>query len=128
MAGMASQIPSPLGFRQRLTGPIDIKKSGLLPIENLARFWAFSRAVTAGTTVERLVAVGDSSSAPGQHAQALQEAFASMGMVRLRHHAKLIEQGRTPHNVIDTARLRPLVRVSLQEALRAVAAAQKLLP
>jgi CBS domain-containing protein len=128
LAGMASQIPSPLGFRQRLTGPIDIKKSGLLPIENLARFWAFGRAITAGTTVERLVAVGDSSSAPGQHAQALHEAFASMAMVRLRHHAKLIEQGREPHNVIDTEDLRPLVRVSLQEALRAVVAAQKLLP
>jgi CBS domain-containing protein len=128
LAGMASQIPSPLGFRQRLTGPIDIKKSGLLPIENLARFWAFARAISAGTTVERLVAVGNSSSAPGDHAQALQEAFASMAMVRLRHHARLIELGREPHNVIDTEDLRPLARVSLQEALRAVAAAQKLLP
>jgi CBS domain-containing protein len=128
LAGMASQVPSPLGFRQRLTGPIDIKKSGLLPIENLARFWAFARGISAGTTVERLVAVGSSSSAPGQHAQALQEAFASMALVRLRHHAGLIEQGLEPHNVIDTEGLRPLVRVSLQEALRAVAAAQKLLP
>ena len=51
-----------------------------------------------------------------------------MAMVRLRHHARLIELGREPHNVIDTADLRPLARVSLQEALRAVAAAQKLLP
>ena len=51
-----------------------------------------------------------------------------MAMVRLRHHATLIEQGREPHNVIDTEALSPLVRVSLQEALRAVAAAQKLLP
>jgi CBS domain-containing protein len=128
LAGMASQIPSPLGFRQRLTGPVDVKKSGLLPIENLARFWAFARGITAGTTVERLIAVGDSSSAPGQHAQALQEAFASMAMLRLRHHAMLIDHGRDPHNVIDTERLRPLARVSLQESLRAVAAAQKLLP
>lgn len=128
LAGMASQIPSPLGFRQRLTGPIDIKKSGLLPIENLARFWAFSRGITAGTTIERLVAVGDSSSAPGRHAHTLQEAFTSMAIVRLHHHAQLIEQGIAPHNVIDTETLSPLVRMNLQEALRAVAAAQRLLP
>ena len=45
---LASQIPSPLGFRGRLTGPMDIKKSGLLPVENLARFYAFARGISAG--------------------------------------------------------------------------------
>lgn len=125
---MASQIPSPLGFRQRLTGPIDIKKSGLLPVENLARFYAFARGISAATTVERLAAVREAASGPGENVHALQEAFASISLVRLQHHAKLIENGRTPHDVIDTETLRPLTRVSLQEALRVVTAAQKLLP
>jgi CBS domain-containing protein len=128
LAHMASQIPSPLGFRQRLTGPIDIKKSGLLPVENLARFYAFARGISAATTTERLAAVRAAASGSGEQVQALQEAFASMSLVRLHHHAELIEKGRTPHNVIDTEKLRPLTRVSLQEALRTVAAAQKLLP
>ena len=128
LASMASQIPSPLGFRQRLTGPIDIKKSGLLPVENLARFYAFARSITAGTTVERLTSVRDSGSGSRENAQALLEAFASMSLVRLDNHARLIEEGRRPHNVIDTATLSPLTRVSVQEALRVVAAAQKLLP
>ena len=128
LAYMASQIPSPLGFRQRLTGPIDIKKSGLLPVENLARFYAFARGISAGTTVERLTSVRDARSGSQENAQALLEAFASMSQVRLDHHARLIEEGRRPHNVIDTATLSPLTRVSVQEALRVVAAAQKLLP
>ncbi len=124
---LASQIPSPLGFRGRLTGPIDIKKSGLLPVENLARFYAFARGISAGSTVERLASVqhmtGDTDAA-----RALSEAYASMSRLRLQHHAELIRRGIAPHNVIDTEKLRPLARVTLQEALRTVAAAQKLLP
>ena len=128
IAHMASQIPSPLGFRQRLTGPIDIKKSGLLPVENLARFYAYARGISAGTTVERLDRVREATTGSQENVQALQEAFASMSLVRLEHHARLIGAGLAPHNVIDTETLRPLTRVSLQEALRVVAAAQKLLP
>jgi CBS domain-containing protein len=124
---LASQIPSPLGFRGRLTGPIDIKKSGLLPVENLARFFAFARGITVGSTVERLASVqhmaGDT-----DEARALSEAYASMSRLRLQHHAELIRGGVAPHNVIDTEKLRPLARVTLQEALRTVAAAQKRLP
>ena len=37
--------------------PVDIKKSGLLPIQNLARYHAFARGITATTTLERLAAV-----------------------------------------------------------------------
>ena len=110
LAGMASQIPFPPGFRQRLTGPIDIKKSELLPIENLARFWAFARGISAGTTVERLIAVGDSSSAPGQHAQDLQEAFASMAMAvvppRQPHRAGPRAAQRHRHREAEPPRLR----------------------
>ena len=60
--------------------------------------------------------------------QALREAFISMSQLQLRHHARLLQIGRAPHNVIDIATLRPLTRVTLQEALREVAAAQKRFP
>ncbi len=84
--------------------------------------------IQQGRTVERLATVREATSGTGENIRALQEAFASMSMVRLEHHAKLIEKSRSPHNVLDTEKLRPLTRVSLQEALRVVAAAQKLLP
>ena len=60
--------------------------------------------------------------------RSLREAFISMSQLQLRHHARLLQVGLAPHNVIDVETLRPLTRVTLQEALREVAAAQKRSP
>jgi len=124
------KIPSPLGFRGRLTGYIDIKRSGLVPIQNLARYWAFSRGITAGTTLERLVAVAEAEGRdPMSEAdRSLREAFISMTHLQLRHHVNAIRNGRPLDNVIDTTTLRPLDHANLQEALRLVAAEQKRFP
>ncbi len=128
LADLGSEIRSPLGFRQRLVGPIDIKKSGLLPIQNIARYYAFSGGVTAPTTLERLVAVEERGSAGSESASTLREAFVGMSLLRLRHHAKGLRAGRAPDDAIDTTDLRPLTRVTLREALRVVAAEQQRLP
>lgn len=125
LADLGAEIPSPLGFRQRLRGPVDIKKSGLLPVQNLARFFAFANGFTQPSTVDRLVAVEEAGSRGRESAQSLREAFLNMAHLQLRHHANAIRAGRPPDNAIDTAKLRPLTRASLQEALRVVAAAQR---
>jgi len=124
------RIPSPLGFRGRLAGYIDIKRSGLVPLQNLARYWAFSRGITAGTTLERLVAVAeaDGRDPMSEADRSLRETYASMTHLQLRHHANAIRSGRPLDNVIDTATLRPLDHANLQEALRLVAAEQKRFP
>lgn len=128
LADLASEIRSPLGFRQRLTGPIDIKNSGLLPIQNMARYYAFAAGITAPTTLERLVAVEHEGAAGSESAPVLREVFVSMSDLRLRHHAKELRAGRAADDAIDTAILRPLTRVTLREALRVVAAEQQRLP
>ena len=125
LAELGAEIPSPLGFRQRLRGPVDIKKSGLLPVQNLARFFAFANGFTQSSTVDRLTAVEEAGRRGRESAQPLREAFLSMSHLQLRHHANAIRAGRPPDNAIDTAKLRPLTRASLQEALRVVAAAQR---
>jgi CBS domain-containing protein len=125
LAELGAEIPSPLGFRQRLRGPVDIKKSGLLPVQNLARFFAFANGFTPSSTVDRLVAVETAGKRGNESAQPLREAFLSMAHLQLRHHANALRAGRRPDNAIDTAKLRPLTRASLQEALRVVAAAQR---
>ena len=124
------RIPSPLGFRGRLAGYIDIKRSGLVPLQNLARYWAFSRGITAGTTLERLIAVAEVEGRdPMSEAdRSLREAYSSMTHPQLRHHANAIRGGRPLDNVIDTATLRPLDHANLQEALRLVAAEQRRFP
>jgi CBS domain-containing protein len=128
LAKTASGIPSPLGFRRRMSGPIDIKKSAMLPIENMARYYALSKGIVAATTDARLVAAHHELGKGRAQIQSVREAFASLSHLRLRHHANAVRMGHTPDDVIDTAVLRPLTRVSLHEALKTVAAAQKQLP
>ena len=54
----------------------------------------------------------------------LREAYLTLKQLQLEHHAEAVRAGKKPDNVIDTDALRPLTRANLQEALRAVAAAQ----
>ncbi len=125
LARTVTSVRSPLGFRQRLIGPVDLKKSGALPIENLARFYGLSNRVTVSETLDRLAAVEGLGALSNEMVTSLQEAFTIIWDLRLEQHAADITEGRAPANVVDTDRLPPLARLDLQAALRAVGAAQK---
>ena len=58
----------------------------------------------------------------------LRESYLSLKQLQLQHHAEAVRAGRKPDNTIETRTLRPLARANLQEALRAVAAAQTRFP
>ena len=120
--------PSIGGFRKKLDPSVDIKKGGLLPIQNLARYQALSRGITIQATLDRLAAVGDLDADAAELGRTLREAYLTIKQLQLQHHADAVRAGRTPDNVIDTDALRPLTRVNLQEALREVAAAQSRSP
>ena len=128
LAQLGTRMRVPLGFRQRLEGSIDIKKDGLVPIQNLARYYAFARGITAHSTVERLIAVRESDGEETVAERSLREAYLSMAHLQLRHHANAIRNGRPLDNIIDTATLRPLTKATLQEAMREVAAVQSRFP
>ena len=125
LADLGTKSPSPLKLRQRLPARIDIKKGALLPIQNLVRYHAFARGITAHTTLDRLVAIREAGGLSAESEQVLREAFMSMSHLQLRHHANAIRAGRRPDNIIETATLHPLTRVTLQEALREARAAPK---
>jgi CBS domain-containing protein len=128
LAELGTEIRTPLGFRQRLTGPVDVKMSGLLPIQNLARYFSFAAGFTPTTTLDRLTAVLEAQVRGSDSAESLREAFASMSGLRLQGHADAIRAGRPPSDAIDTTTLRPLAKAELQEALRVVLATQRRLP
>ncbi len=128
LAQLGTRIRAPLGFRQRLEGSIDIKKHGLVPIQNLARYYAFARGITAHSTVERLIAVRESDGEETTAERSLRESYLSMAHLQLRHHANAIRGGRPLDNIIDTTTLRPLTKATLQEAMREVAAVQSRFP
>jgi CBS domain-containing protein len=122
---LGTKVRPPLTFRGRLEGSIDIKKNGLVPIQNLARYYAFASGITAASTLDRLVAVRDVVGESVESERVLREAFTGMEHLQLRHHANRMRNGRPVDNIIETWTLPPLTRASLQEALREVVAAQK---
>ena len=116
--------PQVSGLRQKLDRFIDIKKGGLLPIQNLARYHALARGITIQATLERLAAVCELDAEGAECDRTLREAYLTTKQLQLEHHAEAVREERKPDNVIDTDGLRPLARANLQEALREVAAAQ----
>jgi CBS domain-containing protein len=128
MSRLATHAPLPLGFRQRLLGIVDIKKDGLLPIQSLVRYLALAARITSAATLERLAALREADVLDADRERSLREAFIAMVHIQLRHHANAIRAGRTPDNLLTVDHLRPLTRVTIQEALREVANAQKHVP
>jgi CBS domain-containing protein len=106
-------------------GKIDIKRRGIIPIVNLARFHAIANGVTISATVDRLEAAAESGALTSEVAEGIKEAFAIVAHVRLHHHAAQIEAGEAVDNMVDPVRLPPVSRRELREAFRVVAQAQK---
>ena len=122
---LGTRVRPPLGFRGKLEGSIDIKKNGLVPIQNYARYFAFASSITSASTLERLAAIVEVGGEDVIPERALREAFISMQHLQLRHHANRLRNGRPVDNIIETWTLPPLTRASLQEALREIVSAQK---
>jgi CBS domain-containing protein len=134
LARTATDFKPPLGFRGGFAkartkdtppGTIDVKRGGMLPIVNLARFHALTSGVTISATLDRLVAVEELGTVPAEEATALREAFECVWRVRLEHHAALIASGAEMDNHVDPTSLPPLEREELREAFRAIVRAQK---
>jgi CBS domain-containing protein len=122
---LGTRVRPPLGFRGKLEGTIDIKKNGLVPIQNYARYYAFASSITLASTLERLAAIVEVGGDDVIPERGLREAFISMQHLQLRHHANRLRHGLPIDNVIETWTLPPLTRASLQEALREIVSAQK---
>jgi CBS domain-containing protein len=109
-------------------GRIDIKRRGVTPVVNIARFHAVGHAITISPTVDRLAAAAESGAIEAELAEGLREAFAIITQIRLQHHAVQIEAGASVgaiDNLIDPEQLPPISRRELREAFRTVADAQR---
>ena len=129
LARSATDFKPPLGFRGSLANGkgLDLKQGGMIPIANLARFFALSNGITISATTDRLEAVQAVGALDAETAAALREAFEIVMRIRLANHAAQLEAGAEPTNVVAPASLPPLTRAQLREAFRAIAHAQKLL-
>ena len=116
LARTATDFPTPLGRRNRIStdkdGAFDIKKQGVVPIANLARFHALSVGGTVSPTLDRLATAAQGGAiSEGTHA-ALAEAFELVVRMRLEHQAEQVERGEVPDDRIHPDRLTPLTRAT----------------
>jgi CBS domain-containing protein len=125
LARMATDFKPPLGRRGSLQPSVDLKQGGVIPIANLARFFALSNGITISSTISRLTAVREAGALDDETSASLREAFEIVMEVRLEHHARQLLAEAEPDNVVDPAALPPLARAQLREAFRAIAHAQK---
>ena len=106
-------------------GLLDIKRGGLAPIVDLARWGAMSAGVAAASTPARLDAAEAASTLDPRDAALLRDAFGLISALRMEHHVERLRAGLAPDDLIDPTRLTRLTRSSLKEAFRAVAAVQR---
>jgi len=129
LARTATDFAPPLGRRGKLVtgedGTIDLKRQGIVPIVNLARFHAISAGVTVSPTLDRLTAAESAGQLDGETASALREGFELVMRLRIEHQAEQADRGAPPDDRLAPRDLAPLTRSQLVDAFRVVAAAQK---
>lgn len=108
-------------------GRLDIKRGGLLPLVNLARYGGVSAGSRVTGTVERLRIAADAGTLPRATAASLEEAFDLLTGLRLVHQVEALRDGRQPDDHIDPRTLNPLARRYLRDAFRAIASIQRTL-
>jgi CBS domain-containing protein len=104
---------------------VDLKKGGVLPIANLARFHALANGITVSSTLDRLVAAEALGAIDKETGQSLREAFTVIYQVRLDHQAQQIRDGLKPNNLIRPEELLPAARAELRGAFQAIGRAQQ---
>jgi CBS domain-containing protein len=108
-------------------GRFDIKRGGILPLVNLARFGAVAAGSRVTGTVERLRIAADAGTLPRETAGSLEEAFELLTALRLDHQVQALRAGDAPNDFIDPRTLNPLARRYLRDAFRAIASIQRAL-
>jgi CBS domain-containing protein len=106
-------------------GTLDIKRGGLVPVVDIARWAGMKAGVTAASTPARLDAAESAGVLTPQVAATLRVAFELFTDLRMTHQIDAIRNHRAPDDAIDPRTLEPLTRRYLKEAFRAVADVQR---
>ncbi len=106
-------------------GRLDLKRGGIVPIRDLARWGAISAGVTSASTMERLRAAGDAGTLAAPDAHTLRDAFELINNLRLEHQVAQLRAGQPPDDHVDLTELSDLMRDQLRQAFRAVGSIQK---
>jgi CBS domain-containing protein len=106
-------------------GKLDIKRGGLLPIVDIARFAGLAAGADTASTPERLRAAGSAGVLEPEDARILEEAHDLFWHLRIEHQAQQLRRGAEPDDYVDPGALNPLSRRYLRDAFHAVRGVQR---
>jgi CBS domain-containing protein len=106
-------------------GRLDLKRGGIVPIADLARWAALAAGVTHASTPARLRAAADAGTLEPDDARQLDEAHELIAGLRLAHQVEQLKAGDEPDDFLDPGELSALTRSTLKDAFRAVAGVQR---
>lgn len=109
----------------RRRGRLDLKRGGLVPIVDLARWAGMAAGVTSASTPARLRAAAAAGTLDADAAATCEEAFHLVLGLRLAHQVEQLRSGKAPDDFVRPGDLSAVTRASLREAFRAVAAVQR---
>ena len=123
----------PLGFFRHFVversgaheGMLDLKKRGLLPIVDLARYYALAAGIDTVPTQQRLRDAAARNSLTTESAEALLAAFEFIWGLRARQQATQLRTARPLDNFIAPDALTPLERRHLKDVFAAIAMLQR---
>jgi CBS domain-containing protein len=102
-------------------GTLDIKRGGLVPVADIARWAAMKAGVAAASTQARLDAAEQRETLDAQTVSTLRVAFGLFTDLRMEHQVDALRDNRAPDDAIDPKELAPLTRRALKDAFHAVA-------
>ncbi len=123
-----ARLRSPRDLRDLLSRRpehVDVKAHAVLPIVNIARWAALAVGSPVLPTAERLRAAGGSEILPEAHANTLIEVFDVLQRLRLRYQLLQHQDGMKPSDELLVARLSPIDRSVLAQAVREIASVQR---
>jgi CBS domain-containing protein len=132
LASAAVAVRPPTGFLRDFVlhssgerkGVLDIKRGGMLPIDNLARWSGLRARVGAASTRARLKASSEAGTLTADDAGTLRDAFELFSSLRMEHQVAQLRRGEPADNLIAPRELTRVTRTALKEAFRAVARVQ----
>ena len=135
MVGNALKHRPPLNLFGRLSparsgehrGRIDLKHQGIVPIVDLARVYALAGGHHAVNTHERLEIAAQGGEVSAQSARDLRDALEFLAITRIRHQARMIEDGSPPDNHLAPSELSNFERTQLRDAFAVVQTLQSVL-
>lgn len=128
LAALALHRKPPLNWRGKLAlgrdsehpGTIDLKMHGIVPIVDIARYYAFSAGSDAVNSRERLEQTAERGRMSQAQARDLLDALDFLSGLRLRHQALCMADGRAADNFLNPDELSNFERSHLLEAFRLI--------